>query len=102
MEYNKKCISSRFLKLTYPTFKSYDYRDSECLFSLLCRGLQRLVMKNMVYGMGEMYRGIFIGAQVKILQKYIPELSRSDVLRYKIMQDLINTCTLPYMYSIRG
>ena len=21
MEYNKKCISSRFLKLTYPTFK---------------------------------------------------------------------------------
>ena len=22
MEYNKKCISSRFLKLTYPTFKN--------------------------------------------------------------------------------
>ena len=24
MEYNKKCISSRFLKLTYPTFKGHD------------------------------------------------------------------------------
>ena len=46
-----------------------------------CRGLQKLVMRNITYGIGEMYRGIFIGAQVKILQKYIPELSLSDVLR---------------------
>lgn len=29
-----------------------------------------------------MYRGVFIGAQIKILQKYIPELSLNDVLRY--------------------
>lgn len=29
-----------------------------------------------------MYRAIFISEQVKILQKYIPELSPSDVLRY--------------------
>jgi len=40
-------------------------------------------MKNIVYGMGEMYRGAFTSAQVKILQKFIPELSPSDVLRYK-------------------
>lgn len=57
--------------------------DSECLtfVFLFCRGLQKLVMRNMTYGIGEMYRGVFIGAQVKILQKYIPELSLSDVLR---------------------
>lgn len=46
-------------------------------------GLQRLVMKNIVYGVGEIYRGVFPGAQVKILQKFIPELSSSDVIRYE-------------------
>lgn len=46
-----------------------------------CRGLQKLILRNITYGVGEMYRGVFIGAQVKILQKYIPELSLSDVIR---------------------
>ena len=50
--------------------------------SVCSRGLQKLVMNNLVYGVGEMYRGVFIGAQVKILKKFIPELSLSDVLRY--------------------
>lgn len=40
-------------------------------------------MKNIVYGMGEIYRGVFTSAQVKILQKFIPELKPSDVIRYK-------------------
>lgn len=40
-------------------------------------------MKNIVYGMGEIYRGVFTSAQVKNLQKFIPELSPSDVLRYR-------------------
>ncbi|KAK1894498.1 L-2-hydroxyglutarate dehydrogenase mitochondrial [Dissostichus eleginoides] len=62
-------------------YKVYDFNARDFADALSFRGLQRLVMKNMVYGMGEMYRGIFIGAQVKILQKYIPELSLSDVLR---------------------
>lgn len=38
-------------------------------------------MRNITFGVGEMYRGLFIGAQVKNLQKYIPELSLSDVIR---------------------
>lgn len=38
-------------------------------------------MKNIAYGMGEIYRGVFTSAQVKNLQKFIPELSPSDVLR---------------------
>lgn len=62
-------------------YKVYDFNARDFADALSFRGLQRLVMKNLTYGIGEMYRGIFIGAQVKILQKYIPELSLSDVLR---------------------
>lgn len=60
--------------------KRLDWALNPCLFPC-CRGLQKLVLKNITYGMGEMYRGIFIGAQVKILRRYIPEISVSDVLR---------------------
>uniref|UniRef100_G3PDH5 L-2-hydroxyglutarate dehydrogenase, mitochondrial n=1 Tax=Gasterosteus aculeatus TaxID=69293 RepID=G3PDH5_GASAC len=62
-------------------YKVYDFNVRDFADALSFRGLQKLVMKNVTYGIGEMYRGIFIGAQVKILQKYIPELSLSDVLR---------------------
>ncbi|KAM3871185.1 L-2-hydroxyglutarate dehydrogenase, mitochondrial [Diretmus argenteus] len=62
-------------------YKVYDFNLRDFADALSYRGLQRLVMKNVTYGLGEMYRGIFIRAQVKILQKYIPELSLSDVLR---------------------
>lgn len=44
-------------------------------------GLRKLVLKNLVYGMGEMYRALFLRAQLKELQKFIPELSLNDVLR---------------------
>ncbi|XP_077416664.1 L-2-hydroxyglutarate dehydrogenase, mitochondrial [Vanacampus margaritifer] len=62
-------------------YKIYDFNVRDLADALSFRGLQKLVLKNISYGVGEMYRGIFIGAQVKLLQKYIPELSRSDVLR---------------------
>ncbi|KAG9481142.1 L-2-hydroxyglutarate dehydrogenase, mitochondrial [Eleutherodactylus coqui] len=44
-------------------------------------GLRKLVLKNLAYGMGEMYRALFLRAQLKELQKFIPELSISDILR---------------------
>ncbi|XP_071972122.1 L-2-hydroxyglutarate dehydrogenase, mitochondrial isoform X1 [Engystomops pustulosus] len=44
-------------------------------------GLRKLVSKNLVYGMGEMYRALFLRAQLKELQKFIPELSINDILR---------------------
>ncbi|XP_069591420.1 L-2-hydroxyglutarate dehydrogenase, mitochondrial isoform X2 [Ranitomeya imitator] len=44
-------------------------------------GLRKLVLKNLVYGMGEMYRALFLQAQLKELQKFIPELSSNDILR---------------------
>ncbi|KAM3595457.1 uncharacterized protein V6R79_023677 [Siganus canaliculatus] len=62
-------------------YKVYDFNARDFADALSFRGLQKLVLKNITYGLGEMYRGVFIGAQVKILQKYIPELSLSDVLR---------------------
>ncbi|KAF0043943.1 hypothetical protein F2P81_003101 [Scophthalmus maximus] len=62
-------------------YKVYDFNARDFADAISFRGLQKLVMKNIAYGIGEMYRGIFIGAQVKMLQKYIPEISRSDVLR---------------------
>ncbi|XP_077477120.1 L-2-hydroxyglutarate dehydrogenase, mitochondrial [Stigmatopora argus] len=62
-------------------YKIYDFNARDLADALSFRGLQKLVMRNLAYGLGEMYRGIFIGAQVKLLQKYIPQLSRQDVLR---------------------
>ncbi|XP_074548855.1 L-2-hydroxyglutarate dehydrogenase, mitochondrial [Halichoeres trimaculatus] len=62
-------------------YKVYDFNARDFADALSFRGLQKLVMRNITYGIGEMYRGVFIGSQVKILQKYIPELSLSDVLR---------------------
>ncbi|KAK2826604.1 hypothetical protein Q5P01_020818 [Channa striata] len=62
-------------------YKMYDFNARDFADALSFSGLQKLVLRNITYGIGEMYRGVFIGAQVKLLQKYIPELSLSDVLR---------------------
>ncbi|XP_029983443.1 L-2-hydroxyglutarate dehydrogenase, mitochondrial [Sphaeramia orbicularis] len=62
-------------------YNLFDFNVRDCADALSFRGLQKLVLKNMTYGIGEMYRGVFIGAQVKLLQKYIPEIALSDVLR---------------------
>uniref|UniRef100_A0AAR2JEY8 L-2-hydroxyglutarate dehydrogenase, mitochondrial n=1 Tax=Pygocentrus nattereri TaxID=42514 RepID=A0AAR2JEY8_PYGNA len=62
-------------------YNLYDFNAKDFTDALSFRGLQKLVLKNVVYGVGEMYRGLFLSAQVKILQKYIPELSRSDIVR---------------------
>ncbi|XP_075879476.1 L-2-hydroxyglutarate dehydrogenase, mitochondrial [Nelusetta ayraudi] len=62
-------------------YRVYDFNVKDFADALSFRGLQKLVLKNITYGMGEMYRGVFIGAQVKLLQRYIPEISLSDVLR---------------------
>ncbi|CAN9501983.1 unnamed protein product [Ophioblennius macclurei] len=62
-------------------YRVYDFNARDFADALSFRGLQKLVMRNISFGVGEMYRGVFIGAQVKILQKYIPELSLNDVLR---------------------
>ncbi|KAJ8289688.1 hypothetical protein GJAV_G00004170 [Gymnothorax javanicus] len=62
-------------------YRVLDFNIRDFADAISFRGLQKLVMKNIVYGVGEMYRGLFIQAQVKILQRYIPEITPSDVLR---------------------
>ncbi|KAF7710757.1 hypothetical protein HF521_009629 [Silurus meridionalis] len=61
---------------TLTDFNTHDLTDA-----LSFRGLQKLMMRNVWFGVGEMYRGMFISAQVKLLQKYVPELQTSDVIR---------------------
>ncbi|KAK6039189.1 hypothetical protein COOONC_23307, partial [Cooperia oncophora] len=49
--------------------------------SLTYSGMRKLTFKYLKYGLTELYRGIFISAQVKQLQRFIPELKLSDVTR---------------------
>jgi len=44
-------------------------------------GLRKLVFGNFSYAMGEFYRGINKAAQVKELQKFVPSLKNSDVIK---------------------
>lgn len=73
------------------------------MYMCVCIGLQRLVMKNIVYGMGEIYRGVFTSAQVKHLQKFIPELNPTDVLRYRhtntLLRRIIKVITCSHLLS---
>lgn len=60
-------------------FKDIDFRD---LFdSLKFTGLQKLMRKHWRFGAGEFYRSIALAAQVKQLQRYIPELQVEHVVR---------------------
>lgn len=53
------------------------------------RGLRKLAMKHLSYGIQEMYKGIYIGAQVKQLQKFVPSLRPQDVSRCVLKIDLM-------------
>ena len=61
-------------------------------------GLRKLVFGNFGYAMGEFYRGIYKAAQVKELQKFVPSLKTSDVVKcvtYLLTYLLINLVTFP-------
>uniref|UniRef100_A0A8C5PXP6 L-2-hydroxyglutarate dehydrogenase, mitochondrial n=1 Tax=Leptobrachium leishanense TaxID=445787 RepID=A0A8C5PXP6_9ANUR len=62
-------------------YKLCDFSARDVDLVLFCRGLRKLVMKNFSYGVGEMYRAFSLSAQLKALQKYIPELSIHDLMR---------------------
>lgn len=46
------------------------------------RGLRKLAWNYLGYGVKEMYKGIYIPAQVKQLQRFVPMLQLSDVTRW--------------------
>ncbi|XP_064484723.1 L-2-hydroxyglutarate dehydrogenase, mitochondrial-like [Ornithodoros turicata] len=64
--------------------EGYRYTDinlPELFEAIKYRGLRKLAMKHLGYGIKEYYKGIFIRAQVKQLQRYIPKLKFEDVTR---------------------
>ena len=44
-------------------------------------GLQKIVLRNIPAGVSEIYRIVNRSAQIKALQRFIPELKTSDVMR---------------------
>ncbi|ETN74015.1 FAD dependent oxidoreductase [Necator americanus] len=62
-------------------YSYFSISPTDLFESLTFSGTRKLVGKYFTFGMKELYRGIFISAQVKQLQRFIPELRRSDVMR---------------------
>uniref|UniRef100_A0A8C9ESZ4 L-2-hydroxyglutarate dehydrogenase, mitochondrial n=1 Tax=Pavo cristatus TaxID=9049 RepID=A0A8C9ESZ4_PAVCR len=62
-------------------YKLFDFSATDFLDAVLYSGLWKLVLRNLSYGLSEMYRACFLSAQVKELQKFIPEVTVNDVLR---------------------
>lgn len=62
-------------------YKLFDFSTTDFFDAVLYSGLWKLVLRNLSYGLSEMYRACFLSAQVKELQKFIPEVTVNDVLR---------------------
>ncbi|EYB85819.1 hypothetical protein Y032_0290g1537 [Ancylostoma ceylanicum] len=62
-------------------YSYFSVSPKDLLESLAYSGMRKLICKYFAFGVKEMYRGIFIGAQVKQLQRFVPDLKRSDVTR---------------------
>ena len=44
-------------------------------------GIYKLVLRNIRAGIGELWRTFNLNAQVKDLQRFVPELTRADIMR---------------------
>lgn len=62
--------------------------------------MHKLIGQYTSFGVSEVYRGIFIAAQVKQLQRYVPELRFSDVKRYNLFLDLV--CCFSGLTGVRA
>ncbi|CAD5232676.1 unnamed protein product [Bursaphelenchus xylophilus] len=62
-------------------YSYFDFSLRDFIDAVSFVGMIRLMSKYAGFGLSEMYRGIFYHAQVKQLQRYIPEISFSDVTR---------------------
>uniref|UniRef100_A0A663LNG0 L-2-hydroxyglutarate dehydrogenase, mitochondrial n=1 Tax=Athene cunicularia TaxID=194338 RepID=A0A663LNG0_ATHCN len=59
-------------------YRLFDFSTGDFLDAVTYSGLWKLVLRNLSYGLGEMYRACFLSAQVKQLQKFIPEVTIND------------------------
>uniref|UniRef100_A0ABM5FCA2 L-2-hydroxyglutarate dehydrogenase, mitochondrial n=1 Tax=Pogona vitticeps TaxID=103695 RepID=A0ABM5FCA2_9SAUR len=62
-------------------YRVYDFSLQDFMEATAYSGLWKLVLRNFLYGVGEMYRACFLSAQLKQLQKFIPEVTINDILR---------------------
>ncbi|CAB3398007.1 unnamed protein product [Caenorhabditis bovis] len=62
-------------------YSYFSISPSDLLESLTFSGMRKLMGKYLSFGLQEFYRGVWISAQVKQLQRFIPELEVSDVVR---------------------
>ncbi|XP_066200213.1 L-2-hydroxyglutarate dehydrogenase, mitochondrial isoform X3 [Saccopteryx leptura] len=62
-------------------YKPFDFSARDIVDIITKSGLMKLASQNFSYGVSEMYKACFLSATVKHLQKFIPEISVSDILR---------------------
>ncbi|CAE1245566.1 L2HGDH [Acanthosepion pharaonis] len=62
-------------------YKMFAFSLRDTIDALSYRGLRKIALKNLKFGMGEMYRSIAIEAQVRQLQRFVPTLKLEDVTR---------------------
>ncbi|XP_058594969.1 L-2-hydroxyglutarate dehydrogenase, mitochondrial isoform X5 [Neofelis nebulosa] len=62
-------------------YRPFDFSARDIMDIIIKSGLIKLVFQNFSYGVNEMYKACFLSATVKHLQKFIPEITVSDILR---------------------
>ncbi|EPY74404.1 L-2-hydroxyglutarate dehydrogenase, mitochondrial precursor [Camelus ferus] len=62
-------------------YRPFDFSARDIMDTIIKSGLIKLVFQNFSYGVNEMYKACFLSATVKHLQKFIPEITVSDILR---------------------
>ncbi|XP_058396587.1 L-2-hydroxyglutarate dehydrogenase, mitochondrial isoform X3 [Diceros bicornis minor] len=62
-------------------YRPFDFSARDVMDVIVKSGLIKLVFQNFSYGVNEMYKALFLSATVKHLQKFIPEITISDIHR---------------------
>ncbi|EDL36602.1 L-2-hydroxyglutarate dehydrogenase, partial [Mus musculus] len=62
-------------------YRPFDFDARDVMEVILKSGFINLVFQHFSYGVNEMYKACFLSETVKHLQKFIPEITISDVLR---------------------
>ncbi|XP_055990270.1 L-2-hydroxyglutarate dehydrogenase, mitochondrial [Sorex fumeus] len=62
-------------------YKPFDFSARDVMDAVIKSGLMKLVSQHFSYGINEMYKACFLSATVKQLQKFIPEIALSDIIR---------------------
>lgn len=69
------------LALKREGYKLTDFDLKDSIEQISFGGLRKLVLKNLKHGIGEVYRGFNMAATVAELNKFVPSLKPSDVVR---------------------